>query len=386
METLFNFYNHYFSPAIANTLNLATILTILIAMVWVLGIVIRQYLAFIANKIVKNSSSTFYQALAQRQVIQSLFHMGSGIVFYCICNLVFTTDNDYANFADWLRRLSLIYVIFGALWFISKLSSGVNYYYQSFDYAKKYPINSYLEVATIFFWVLGLILAIAILLDKSPWALLTGVGAVSAAILLIFKDSIMGLIASIEAYVYRIAKVGDWITLPSLNVDGKIELITVNTVKVRNWDNTLVSFPTSNLMSSSLQNWTGMYETKARRIKRVILIDARTVMICDATLLSKITMLNGMQAVLNEYGNQPLANTTLFRRYLENYLRAHPKIYQTGFDLLVRNLDMTATGLPIEIYAFANDIAWNNYESIQAEIIDHALAIMSVFGLKPYQE
>ncbi|MDO8955074.1 MAG: mechanosensitive ion channel family protein [Gammaproteobacteria bacterium] len=386
MNALLNFFNQHFNANIANILNLLTVVAILIIVVWVLGLVIKQCLAFIASKTLKNSSSKFLQDLTERQVFQSLFHMGAGLVFYCISSLIFSSDTNYASFADWLRRLSLMYVIFGVLWFLTKLARGINYYYQSFDYAKKYPINSYLEVVTIFVWLIGLILAIAILIDKSPWALLTGLGAVSAVVLLIFKDSITGLIASIEAYIYQIAKVGDWIVIPSLNVNGKIELITVNTVKIRNWDNTLASFPTSSLMSSSLQNWSGMYEKKARLIKRTLLIDARSVAFCTPELLAKVGSLNGMQKVITSYENQAIPNTSLFRHYLENYLRQHPKIYQAGFDLLVRNLDMTPTGFPIEIYAFSIDTAWNHYETIQADIVDHAMAMMAEFGLRPYQE
>ncbi|MDF2940663.1 MAG: hypothetical protein K0R66_1305 [Gammaproteobacteria bacterium] len=386
MNFLLNFYSHYFNNQLASVLSISSVFLLLIAIACAIGIIIKQFLTLFSSRVLKSSSSNLYKTLAQRKVFESLFHLGSALIFYCVISLLLSDDNNYSSFEDWLRRISLIYVIFGILWFITKLIRGVNFYYQSLDFAKKYPINSYLEVAVAIAWTIGLILAIAILINRSPWALLTGLGAISAVILLIFKDSISGLIASVEAYVYRIAKVGDWITLQSLNVDGKIEVITVNTVKVRNWDNTIVSFPTSNLMSSSLQNWNGMYELNARRIKKAVWVDARSIKLCDASLLSKLQKLNGMTEIIKQYANQDIPNVSLFRHYLERHLRQHPDIYQSGFTLLVRNLDMTATGLPVEIYAFSKNINWNDYEAIQAGIIDHALAVMGEFELKPYQE
>ncbi|MDF2690597.1 MAG: hypothetical protein K0S29_452 [Gammaproteobacteria bacterium] len=339
MDYLLNFYSHYFNAQLAGIFSIISIALLLLALAWALGIIIKQYLAFFSARISKSSSSNFYKTLAQQKVFESLFHLGSGLVFYCVISLLLSSDNNYTGFEDWLRRFSLLYVIFGILWFITKLIRGINFYYQSIDFSKKYPISSYLEVAIAIVWLIGGILAVAILINRSPWALLTGLGAISAVILLIFKDSITGLIASVEAYVYRIAKVGDWITIPSLNVDGKVEMITVNTVKVRNWDNTVLSFPTSNLMSSSLQNWCGMYELNARRIKKSILIDARSIKICDAALLSKLENLSGMSQIISQYSDQNLPNISLFRHYLESCLRKNHNLYQNGFTLMVRNLD-----------------------------------------------
>lgn len=265
------------------------------------------------------------------------------------------------------------------------------------------PIKGYLQVAKLVVSIIAAILIVALLIDRSPVILLSGVGAMAAVLMLIFQDTILSLVASIQINSNDIVRVGDWIEMPQLHADGDVIDVALHTVKVQNWDKTITTIPTKKLMTESFKNWRGMQESGGRRIKRMLYIDQNSIHFIDADTLKKMQSFGLLKDFIGKKSNEldewnqkivdqgleqvnarRMTNVGNFRAYVELYLRNHPGIHQ-GMTLLVRQLDPTPNGLPIEIYCFTNTTNWSNYESIQSDIFDHLFAIINHFELRVFQ-
>ncbi|MGX1691196.1 mechanosensitive ion channel family protein [Brevundimonas naejangsanensis] len=269
--------------------------------------------------------------------------------------------------------------------------------------AHRRSIKGYLQVLKIVIYAISTILVIAALIDRSPLLLLSGLGALAAVLMLVFKDTILSLVASVQLNSNDMLRVGDWIEMPQVNADGDVIDIALHTVKVQNWDKTITTIPTWRLISESYRNWRGMQESGGRRIKRALLIDQtsarflaederdrmRRFLLIDDYLADKSAEMADWNAKLVAAGRDPVnmrrsTNIGAFRAYVQNYLENHPGIRQ-DMTLLVRQLQPTETGLPLEIYAFTATTAWAEYEAIQGDIFDHLLAILPEFGLRLFQ-
>ncbi|MBN9505455.1 MAG: mechanosensitive ion channel [Altererythrobacter sp.] len=265
------------------------------------------------------------------------------------------------------------------------------------------PIKGYIQVVKIVLFVTAAILMVAVLMEQSPLLLLSGLGAMAAVLMLVFSDTILSLVASVQLTSNDMLRVGDWIEMPALNADGDVIDIALHTVKVQNWDKTITTIPTHRLISESFKNWRGMQESGGRRIKRSLAIDQNGVRFLDADEIAglrRFALLDDYLAHKHEeigHWNQKLAqagrdpvnerrvtNVGTFRAYVLAYLRAHPRIAQ-DMTLLVRQLDPTAQGLPLEIYCFTSTTRWGDYEDIQGDIFDHILAVLPLFGLRLFQ-
>ncbi|MCQ4232910.1 mechanosensitive ion channel family protein [Pseudomonas stutzeri] len=279
----------------------------------------------------------------------------------------------------------------------------VNLLYQRRADARIHPIKGYLQVVKIVVYAIATILIIATLIDRSPLILLSGLGAMAAVLMLIFQDTLLSLVASVQITSNDLIRVGDWVEMPQLNADGDVIDIALHTVKVQNWDKTITSIPTKRFISDSFKNWRGMQESGGRRIKRSLFLDQQSVHFLDAEerkrlyrfslledyLVNKRKEIDEWNAKLAERGQEPVntrraTNIGTFRAYVERYLRAHPGVHQ-NMTLLVRQLSPTADGLPLEIYCFTNTVVWAQYEAIQSDIFDHLLAILPEFGLRVFQ-
>src|SRR5690606_26290107 len=279
----------------------------------------------------------------------------------------------------------------------------INILYQQREDARLRPIKGYIQVAKIIVYLLATILVIAALVDRSPVILLSGLGAMAAVLMLIFQDTILSLVASMQITSNDLLRVGDWIEMPQLRADGFVIDVALHTVKVQNWDKTITTIPTKRLISESFINWRGMQESGGRRIKRSILIDQNSVRVLDTEFLDKLRSFTILTRYLDqktaelEIWNKRLAeqgfpevnarrvtNLGTFRAYIDQYLRNHPRIHQ-DMTLLVRQLDPTPEGLPLQVYCFTKTVAWSEYESIQADIFDHLLAIVDQFDLRVFQ-
>ncbi len=269
--------------------------------------------------------------------------------------------------------------------------------------AHRRSIKGYLQVLKIVIYAVATILVIAALIDRSPLLLLSGLGALAAVLMLVFKDTILSLVASVQLNSNDMLRVGDWIEMPQVNADGDVIDIALHTVKVQNWDKTVTTIPTWRMINESYKNWRGMQESGGRRIKRALLIDQTSVrfltederdkmrrfLLIDDYLADKAVEMADWNAKLVEAGRDPVnmrrsTNIGAFRAYVQNYLENHPRIRQ-DMTLLVRQLQPTETGLPLEIYAFTATVAWAEYEAIQGDIFDHLLAILPEFGLRLFQ-
>ncbi|MNH49612.1 Miniconductance mechanosensitive channel YbdG [compost metagenome] len=270
--------------------------------------------------------------------------------------------------------------------------------------AHRRSIKGYLQVVKIVIYAIATILVIAALIDRSPLLLLSGLGALAAVLMLVFKDTILSLVASVQLNSNDMLRVGDWIEMPQVNADGDVIDIALHTVKVQNWDKTVTTIPTWRLINESYKNWRGMQESGGRRIKRALLIDQTSVrfleaeerermrrfLLIDDYLAEKTAEMADWNAKLVQAGRDPVnlrrsTNIGAFRAYVQHYLQHHPRIRQ-DMTLLVRQLQPTEAGLPLEIYAFTATVAWSEYEDIQADVFDHLLAILPEFGLRLFQQ
>jgi miniconductance mechanosensitive channel len=394
--------------SIANSWGLNETTTVWIS--WIAIIIAVILLSVIANyiakrvllvgvsRIIKRTKTAWDDVLLENKVFTRLSHIAPALVIY------FSATVFPPELREYIQRFSAIYMILTGVSVLSAFLNAVVDIYRSFETSKRKPIKGYIQVAKIIIFVFIAIYAVGILLNKSVLPILTGLGAMTAVILLIFKDSILGLVASVQLSGNDMVRIGDWIAMPKYGADGDVIDITLTTVKVQNWDKTISYIPAYALISDSYKNWRGMEESGGRRIKRSINIDMNTVKFASPEMIQrwgKIQVLKGYlsnkQEELEAYNKQHdiddsepvngrrMTNLGTFRSYLAEYLRNHPKIHN-DMTFLIRHLQPTEKGIPLEIYVFSNDQAWANYEAIQADIFDHVLAVIPEFGLRVFQQ
>jgi miniconductance mechanosensitive channel len=303
-----------------------------------------------------------------------------------------------------VQKVSLFFILWLSLLTLNGLLDAVNQVYESTPSFSGVSIQGYLDLAKIFFLVVGIILSISLITDKSPLLLLGGLGAITAVLLLVFQDTLMALIASIQISVNNLVKEGDWLEVPSYDADGIVTNMNLHTIKIQNWDMTIAVIPTHKIMETPYKNWRGMEESGGRRIMRSIRIDQNTIRFCTPEMIDnfgKIDLIADYitnKRILNDdyrKNNSPLdspldgpqiTNMEIFRAYIESYLKNNPNIHTEKMDFIIRELPPSETGLPVELYIFTRTTKWNEYECIQAEIIDHLLAAAAFFDLRLFQE
>ena len=247
---------------------------------------------------------------------------------------------------------------------------------------KNHSMKGFYQMLKLAVICVGSIIIVSILVNKNPIAILTGLGAGTAILMLVFQDTIKGFVAGIQLITNDMLRPGDWITMPKYGADGDVMEVTLTTVKVRNWDKTIVTVPPYALINDSFQNWRGMFDTGGRRIKRSVNIDMNTVRFCTKDELDAFKQQAWMEG-FEETGKEEV-NLYIFRHYIEYYLRHHPKV-NSEMTMTVRQLQPTAQGMPVELYFFSAETAWLKYEHLQAEVFDHVLAVLHIFGLKVFQ-
>lgn len=303
-----------------------------------------------------------------------------------------------------IEKVALFFILWITILTLNGLMDAFNQIYESSPSFTGVSIQGYLDIAKIVILMVGIILSISLITGESPLLLLSGLGALTAVLLLIFHDTIMALIASIQISAHNLVKEGDWLEVPSYEADGVVTNMTLHTIKIQNWDMTITVIPTHKIIETAYKNWRGMQESGGRRIMRSIRLDQNAVRFCSPEMIeryAKIDLIAGYVAkrrvLADEYksDNAPLdspldgpqiTNMEIFRAYIEAYLKNHPDIHTKKMDLIVRELAPTSTGLPVEMYMFTKTTKWNEYERIQAEIVDHLLAAAAFFDLRLFQE
>ena len=386
------------------TLSWGLTVVLLVSLSFMTQWVMRRYLLRFFKFMAQKKESQWLQILAEHRLFLWLTRLIPILVLFVLWPLL--AASDQAAFDRWVVLLHLLivqYFIFVLVMFLHEALNCIDQIYAQFPIAKLRPIRTYLQVIRLLFIGLAIISSIAILVGRSPAALLTGLGAMTAILSLVFKDSIMGFVTSIQLTSYDMVRVGDWIEMPKYGADGDVVDISLNTIKVQNFDKTIVTIPTHMLMTEGVKNWRGMQEAGGRRIKRCFYIDMHSICFCDEQMLERLLKIHQISGYLQEkqlqlqqyntennidssttVNGRRLTNVGTLRAYLQAYLSSHPDVHP-GLTLLVRQLQPTDKGLPIELYIFTNDTNWLRYEAIQADIFDHVLAILPEFGLKVYQ-
>ena len=377
------------------------VLLFIIGIALLANIICRKIILRVVAKLVKQTKATWDDIVFNHKVMVNVSRMVAPILIYIAIPIAFPEHAD-SDLLDFLRRLCLIYIIAVFLRFISALFTAVYQVYSEREQYRDKPLKGLLQTAQVILFFIGAIIIISILINQSPMVLLTGLGASAAILMLVFKDSIMGFVSGIQLSANNMLKVGDWITMPKYGADGTVIEVTLNTVKVRNFDNTITTIPPYLLISDSFQNWQGMQESGGRRVKRSINIDMTSVR-CTPEMLEKYRKIQLLanyvdetEKVVEEYNKEHdidnsvlvngrrQTNLGVFRAYLTNYLRSLPTVNQ-DMTCMVRQLQPTETGIPLELYFFSANKVWVAYEGIQADVFDHVLAIIPEFGLRVFQ-
>ena len=364
---------------------------------WVSNVVTRQVLVHWIGGLIRTTRTRVDDVLLQRDVLRRMALLAPVIVLYYGADAL-PGDQALVRQAVSATLMLVLLLITGAM--INAFQELSN----DFASASEVPIKSYAQIVKLVVYILGGLMTVAVLTGRSPWVLLSGVGALMAVIILVFRETILNIVASVTITANRLVRVGDWIEAPPFGADGDVIDIALHTVKVQNWDKTITTIPTYKLVETSFKNWRGMSESGGRRIKRAIYIDMSTIRLCDQKMLERFERfellsddLRARRAEVERYNEEKgvnteelingrrLTNVGTFRVYVAAYLRKHPKIHQ-DLTFLIRQLAPTPKGLPIEIYVFTNDIEWANYEGIQADIFDHLLAVVPMFELRVFQE
>ncbi|MCX4190080.1 mechanosensitive ion channel family protein [Methylophaga sp. OBS3] len=373
---------------------------ILVLVAWIANWIVKRILVRGIYKFLRTSAINKHSSIADSPFIARLANIVPAVILSLGVNLV----PDLPEFVvTVVQNVSSAFVVLTIALAISNLLTVVNTAYEKRPDAYLKPIKGYIQVIKIVVFAIATILVIASLIDRSPLILLSGLGAMAAVLLLIFQDTLLSLVASVQISSNDLIRVGDWIEMPQLNADGDVIDIALHTVKVQNWDKTISVIPTKRFLSDPFKNWRGMKEAGGRRIKRSILIDQQSIHflsddekkklyrfnLLSQYLTDKQADIDGWNLKLEQWGKEPvntrrITNVGCFRAYVSQYLKNHPHIRQ-DLTLMSRQLAPTADGLPLEIYCFTSTIEWVEYEGIASDIFDHMLAIMPEFGLRVFQ-
>ena len=371
---------------------------LLLAMV--ANLVAKRIVVYQLQRWMQRSPSVWDDVLVRRKVFHRLSHLAPAMVIYHFAPAVLD------GFPGWLaavRQGSIIYMLAAGAWVVSSLLNSLEDLLNLTPRGRNLPVKTFVQVGKIILFGLLAIAVLSLVLGKSPVIFFSGLGAMTAVLLLVFKDPLLGFVGGIQLSANQMLAVGDWIEMPKYGADGDVIEVSLTTVKVQNFDKTIVTIPTYALISDSFKNWRGMSESGGRRIKRAIHLDMTSVAFCDEEMLERFHRIQYVSAYIDrkqaeiatwnrEQGVDPsskvngrrLTNLGTFRAYITAYLRHHPMIHQ-DMTFLVRHLSPTAEGLPLEIYVFSRDQDWANYEGIQADIFDHILAVVPEFDLRVFQ-
>jgi len=373
----------------------------LLILAWLLNLIAKRIILRAVTGVVRRTSYTWDDAFLQTGVFTRLSHIAPALVFNFFGDDVF---GESPEMNVWVENFVSVYLIIIGLSVISALLNAALVIAHRSDSARRMPVKGFVQAVKLIVFLVGGIFVLSTIFNKTPVYFLSGLGALTAVLILIFKDAILGFVAGIQISVNQMVQVGDWIEMPKAGADGDVIDVSLTTVKVRNWDRTITTIPTYSLISDSFKNWQGMTESGGRRIKRSLYLDIQTVTFADEAMLSHWRKIRRLQPYLEEklaeiarekdtlgpnlgvLGNgRRLTNLGTFRAYVTAYLREHPKIHQ-DMTFLVRQLQPTEHGLPLEVYVFTNDIRWAFYEGIQADIFDHLVAMVPQFGLRIFQQ
>ena len=379
-----------------NTLAISGILLVAAVFYIVSRILLKVQIAML----VKRSKNSWDDALLNHGFFRRLTHLVPAIVIFLLTPVLINEENLLHGF---MIKTSMLYMMITALIGLFALLNTIQDVYNASYLAKRASITGFIQVAKLFFSVIVLLLCVSLIVDKNPLLIMSGLTALAAVLLLIFRDTILGFVAGIQIAANRMFNTGDWIQITKFEVDGEILEIGLTNVKVQNWDKTISTLPSYSLTTEAVKNWRGMQESGGRRIKRSVYIDIHSIKLCDSKMMARFSKIryiseyidkkvNELQAYHKDYSidesdllnSRRLTNIGTFRAYLEAYLQKHPNINQS-LTLMVRQMPPNELGLPLEVYCFSAKKEWVAYEKVQADIFDHIMAMLPMFDLRAYQ-
>ncbi len=371
------------------------------AISWLLFVVVRPVILRVIKKAALRTNTSFDDHLFGHGMFRWITHMFPALLIYIVAPGLFESS---PNLEKGLRLVSSLYLLAAGYMSIDSFLNAAYAYFKTTVAGRRLNLSTFVQVIKLLIALVTIVIGIAIIFGKSPVALIGGIGVFASILMLVFKDVILGFVGGVQLTSNKMLSVGDWLEMPSHNADGDVEQIGLTTVKIRNWDKTITTIPTYDLISNSFKNWRGMAESDGRRIKRSLLIDTNSIRLCDEEMLARFANIEHIAEYLEEKQNdiakwnteknvsvkksevngRQLTNVGTFRAYMVAYLRSHPDINKK-MTLLVRQLASNGHGLPIEIYCFSAIKEWEAYENIQADIFDHFFAIATEFDLHLYQ-
>ncbi|WP_417557528.1 mechanosensitive ion channel family protein [Mesoflavibacter zeaxanthinifaciens] len=398
------FYDYFkelsFTDTSAKYMNMLLLFVIALVGIFIVDLIVRTILRFISARIASTTKSNFDDLLISNRVPANTAHVPALYLVHESIPIVF---HDFENLHIILEKITTIIAIILGLWIVRSLLNTLKSYFKTLPRLKDKPIDSYIQVFMIFAWSAGILLAIAVVIELSLTKFIAGFGTISAIILLIFKDTILGFVASIQVAINDMVRIGDWITFEKYGADGEVIEINLATVKVQNWDNTITTIPTYAMISDSFKNWRGMTNSDGRRIKRHMLIKQNSIKYLTDEDIERLkgiqiieSYLTNMQQKIEQYNTannadksllingRNLTNVGVFRKFIQTYLEQHSAINDQML-LMARQLQPTAEGIPIEIYCFSKDKRWQNYEYVMSDLFDHFLAAVPYFDLEIFE-
>ena len=370
------------SPSRADMLDQFIAFALILAVAFLADALCRKILLKVVAQLVKKTKATWDDIVFDRKVMVHLSRMVAPVIIYLFVPLAFVEVGSSAM--DFIRRICLIYIIITFLSFVNSFLKAVYSVYSEKEQFRDRPLKGMLQTMQVILWLVGGIVVVGELIGRDPLSLLAGLGASAAILMLVFKDSIMGFVSGVQLSANDMLKVGDWIEMPKYGANGTVIEVTLNTVKVRNWDNTITTIPPYLLVSDSFQNWRGMQESGGRRVNKNIFLDMTTLKFCTPEMLDNIRKEVPLMADYQPAEEEVPTNAQLYRIYIERYLCSLPVVNQE-MDLIISQKEMTTYGVPIQVYFFSRNKVWKEYERIQSDIFDHLLVMVQKFDLKLYQ-
>jgi miniconductance mechanosensitive channel len=355
---------------------------------------LRKLLLTIIERLTRHTETIWDDVLFNHKVFHAIAHLIPAVFIYASAGF---GSEDLVGLPEIIKGIAKIYITYALVLSTIRFLDASQDIYNSYPFAQERPIKGYLQLIKILIYSVATIIIISILVNQDPGKLFAGLGAMAAVLMFVFKDPILGFVASIQLAANKMVKPGDWITVPKFNVDGTVVDISLTTVKVQNWDKTITSLPTYSLVSESVTNWIGMQESGGRRIQRSVFIDMARIKFCDHKFMERIAQLPVIKSFMEQkreldpsfpdwieqMGQQP-TNLAVFRAYIEAFLWTNPKTHN-NMTLIVRFLQSTERGLPLEYIVFSKEQSADLFESIQAEIVNHILAVINEFDLRVFQ-
>jgi len=405
MESLKNWLNDRLlalglSEQVANVLDVIILMILLLLIIFIIDIITRTIIRRVSSGVAKSSKTKFDDLLITNRLPRRVAHIIPLLLTYEFIPVIL---NDFPYYSGIALKTLQLYGIILTLWITRAFLNSIKDYLKTKPRYKDKPIDSFIQVFMIFAWFIGFFFALKVIVEIDTIAFFTGLGTISAIVILVFRDTILGIVASIQVASNDMVRIGDWITFDKYGADGDVTEINLATVKVQNFDKTITTIPTYALISDSFKNWRGMVDSDGRRIKRSILIKQESIKFLDTKMIATLrkielisSYLSDREVKINTHNEEKnidkslaingrnLTNIGVFRKYVEEYIGQHSAINKDMM-VMTRQLPPTAQGIPIEIYAFSADKNWQNYEYIIADIFDHVIASVSFFDLELFE-